>query len=181
MKWQHLLVGCGVCAGLGVLIVVGGLVYLGVGIETGRIPDTVALPKSKIHSNYLKTLRELGIIAAGEEVQYFYSEGFLSIEEGGNLFTDSRVIAYQKDDEGLQIYEAAYPQIAEVEFVPSESWLDDSTITVTTHDGEWFVLFVSSESQGDHLFYKRLKELWQQAGGGTAEDSGGALQPEAPL
>ena len=165
MKWKVLLVGCGVGVGLCGVVVVAGLLYLGFGIESGRVPDTVALPKSKIHSNTLKTLRELGIIEVQEEVQYFYSEGFLSIEEAGNLFTDTRVISYLKDDDGLQIYAATFPEIATVDFVASESWLDDSTITITTHEGDWFVLFVSSEAHGDDLFYQRLLELWERAGG----------------
>ncbi len=179
MKWKYLLLGCGVCVGLCGVVVVAGLLYLGLGIENGRIPDTVALPKSKIHSNTLKILREMGVLEAQEEVQYFYSEGLLSIEETGNLFTDSRVIAYRTDDEGLQLYAATYPEIATVDFVPSESWLDDSTVTITTHNGDWFVLFVSAESQGDDLFYQRLLEQWKQAGGGDGGNVEAPLSPEA--
>ena len=93
---------------------------------------------------------------------YFYSSALFSIRGDGNLFTDQRVISYQEYDGELELNDAVYDAIASIDFEPSDSWLDDSTITITLDDGSWFVLYVSKESNGDKTFYEKLVELWKR-------------------
>ena len=97
-----------------------------------------------------------------EEVLYFYSAGLLSIREDGNLFTDRRVISYQELDGQLDLYDAAYDDITSINFTPSNNMFEDSTITINLTNGDWFVLFISTESNGDDTFYQKLHELWQK-------------------
>ena len=40
-------------------------------------------------------------------------------------------------------------------------------ITVKTHDDNWFLLLVSSESGLDEVFYQQLRALWQKQRKGT--------------
>ena len=86
---RKLLVGCGVVIGG----IVGLLMLVGLAIEGGFVPDANALPKGKLHPRVITQLRELGIIEADEEVQFFYSSALFSIEADGNLFTDDRAIS----------------------------------------------------------------------------------------
>jgi len=101
----------------------------------------------------------MGVTRKGENVLFFYSASF-TIRGDGNLFTDQRVISYQDADGVLDIRDATYDEIAEIDFAPAGSWMDDSTITITTQDGTWFVLYVSTWSKGDKRFYKKLVEEW---------------------
>ena len=148
-----------------IAIVIGGLLLIlfgiGVLIESGFIPDAVALPKEKIPPLYLEALREIEIIEEGEEVEYFYSAAILSIKDEGNLFTDSRVISYEVIDDELAVYEANYPDITNLKLDASDSWEYDSSITVTTSSGDSFLLYVSNMERGDLRFYKKLRETWR--------------------
>lgn len=154
---QKLLVGCGVVVGG----IVGLLLLLGLAVEHGFVPDANAVPKGKISPRIIAELRELGVVARDEEVQFFYSAALFSVEADGNLFTDRRVISYQKGGDDLEIHAAAFDEIANLEFHQSDTWEDDSTIVVTKEDGDWFALKVSTGSQMDVLFFKRLEETWR--------------------
>jgi hypothetical protein len=159
-KIKRVATGCGLAFVLllGAAIVL--IVLLGTAIETGMVPDTAARPVGKIPARQLRQLREMGVTREGEIVLFFYSAAFLDIRGDGNLFTDQRVISYYDSDGTPEISDATYDEIAEIEFEPNEAWLEDSTITVTKHDGTWFVLYVGNDANGDELFYDKLMEEW---------------------
>jgi hypothetical protein len=159
-KTKRMAIGCGLAFALVVGLVVVFLVVLGAAIETGMVPDTAAKPVGKIPSRQLRKLQEMGVTREGEKVLFFYSAAFLDIRGDGNLFTDQRVISYYDADGTLDISAASFDEIAEIDFAPSDSWLEDSTITITKRDGTWFVLYVSTDSHGDELFHSKLMAEW---------------------
>ncbi len=159
---KKLLIGCGAIIGAGGVAILAVILAFGVAIETGRMPDTEALPAGQIPARQIKQLKEMGVVKPGEEVLFFYSSAFFSIRSEGNLFTDQRVILYQELDGDLEIHDATYAEIADIEFEPAETWSDDSLITITLNDGMWFVLSVSTESGGDRAFHDKLAALWQR-------------------
>ena len=160
-KLSPLAVGCGVAA----LLLLGGAIFLllvgGLAIQNGIVANPDARPAGKIPARHLRQLQEMGVTRKDETVLFFYSAAF-TVRGDGNLFTDQRVISYQEADGVLEISDATYDEIAEIEFLPSGTWLEDSTITVTQHDGSWFVLYISTGSQGDALFYNKLMEEWRK-------------------
>lgn len=157
-----LAIGCVAVGGLGTMALVMLLLALGLGIELGQVPDTAALPAGKIPPRIVENLREMGVVAPDEAVLYFYSAGFLSVEEDGNLFTDRRVISYQQEEGGeLELHSATWDEVEDLEFSNSDSWLEDSAITVYTTDGDWFLLLVGAESQRDDDFFKKLERQWR--------------------
>ena len=125
-------------------------------------PDIVAKPVGKIPARQIRQLVQMGVVRPDEKVLFFYSSATFSIRGDGNLFTDQRVISYQQSDGQLESYDAKYEDIASIKFEPGGSnWLD-STIVITLDDGSWFVLYVSTEANGDKLFYEKLTELWNR-------------------
>ena len=138
------------------------LIALGTAIEYGFIPDAEALPAGKIHPRHLRQLRQMRIINFDERVLYFYSGSLLSIKKDGNLFTTDRVISYKGDDDELELFSATYDEIVAIDFEPSTSWEDDSVISIQLKDGSWFALSVSTESNGDEKFYRRLMRTWER-------------------
>jgi hypothetical protein len=143
-------------------VVVVLAIAIGVGTETGFLPDATARPAGKIPSRQLRQLAEMGVTQPGENVLFFYSAAILGIRGDGNLFTDRRVISYHQTESGnLVIADATYGLIADIELESSGTWMEDSTITVTKDDGTWLVLYISTDSQGA-LFYKMLLEEWNK-------------------
>lgn len=159
---KKLVVGCLGLVGICFIVIVVLIVAVGIGIEGGWIPDTEANPIGKIPARQIKELKKMGVVKPDETVLFFYSTAMFSIRGDGNLFTDQRVISYQESDGELELNEATYDRITSIDFQQSDNWLDDSTIIITTEDGTWFVLYVSTESNGDKLFYEKLNELWKQ-------------------
>jgi len=138
------------------------LVLLGTAMEYGFVPEVEALPTGKIHPRYLKKLREMQVIDPDERVLYFYSGSLLSIKRDGNLFTKDRVISYKGYGDELELFSATYDEIVAIDFEQSESWEDDSIISVKLRDGSWFTLTIAPESNGDQKFYRRLLDTWKR-------------------
>lgn len=164
-----LLIGCGIGCGSLILLAVAGIVALGIGIESGALPDTAAQPHGKIPASVPTKLIEWEILDPDEEILYFYSAGLFSIKEDGNLFTDRRVVSYDSTDDGLQVSSAEYDRIVKIELDATDNWIDDSVITIYTTDGEWFVLLVSAESDRDQDFYRKLRHTWESKRGVPSE------------
>jgi hypothetical protein len=138
------------------------LITLGTAIEHGYIPDAEALPAGKIHPRYLRQLKQMRVINLDERVLYFYSGSLLSIKRDGNLFTKDRVISYKGYNDELELFSATYDEIVAIDFEPSKAWEDDSIISVQLKDGSWFTLSISTESNGDEKFYRRLLDTWER-------------------
>lgn len=145
---------------LGTFLVLG-LTVLYVGSQTGYLPDTKAIPGENLQPRVLELLRQEGFVEPDEEVLYFYSAGFLSFLDDGNLFTDRRVISYaQWEGPEVQIFSATYPEVLEIEPTWSNSLFEDSVLTIHTATHE-FELWVSNEGKRDREFYRRLIETWE--------------------
>ena len=154
------------CVAIVGIVVVGTIVLALVGfghaIERGYLPDTLAIPGEKLQPRVIRLLRQEGIVDQDEAVLYFYSAGLLSFLEDGNLFTDRRVISYTEsmDVEGeVQVFSATYPEITKIEPDWSDSFFEDSVLTVHT-EAHQFILWVSTERERDRAFYNRLIETW---------------------
>ncbi len=90
---------------------------------------------------------EEGIIGKGEEIEFFYSEGLISIREGGSILTNIRVITYQEDDEGLvAVYEIWNQDIVSVTLTQQGDTMNYSVYRVSAYDEEvWLELWLPHE------------------------------------
>ena len=169
--WKFgLLIGCLGCSGLVAAAILIALIGLGLGIESGHVPDSVAQAQHDIPSKTIEALRELGVVDDDERVLFFYSAALLSLENDGNLFTDRRVISYETIDDQLYLSDATWEEVVDLEFHDTDSWLEDSVITIYRSDGESFILIVGNQERGDNRFFRKLRETWQEAtGAGDAE------------
>jgi hypothetical protein len=160
-----MLAGCGVSLVLALGLVAAAAVAITVLMGTGHVPDTAAVPGERLPAPTRDFLVEEGLIEPDEQVLYFYSGGFLSLREDGNLFTDRRVISYFEDEGGdeLIVEQASYPEIADVEVEYGEGFLADSEVTIVRTDGGSFLLLVCNEEGHDRRFVERLIETWELA------------------
>ena len=130
--------------------------------ETPLMPDTAVVTQSQLMDRDLKFLYRNEIVPANEKIHYFYSDGFLSIREDGNGFTDNRVFSYWVNEDGsFESDVATYDEIKNIEVEYGSSEFSDTVITITKHDDSEFILFASTEDEKDKLFLRELSDLWK--------------------
>ncbi len=138
------------------------LMALGLAMELGFLPDTAVVSGSELRPSTVELLRSHRVLGEDESIRYFYSEGLLSVLEGGNFFTNSRVVSYADLTGDAYFDSAPFEEVADIEIQYSESWLDDSVVTVYTDKGDSFFLIVSSEEKKDRVFFEALIETWRK-------------------
>ncbi len=150
-------------------LALAGLVAIGVAAEMGYLPPTAVVERAKLRTSVVELLREHGILEPGETVRYYYSTGFLSYLEDGNIVTDRRVISYWQPlgETAIEVAAATYAEIADVAVDWGDSFLDDTVITVTLREDENGIageieLWASTEDGGDKKFHAELERLWAQ-------------------
>lgn len=142
----------------------GFLLVISVASTLNMIPSTLIVDGDKLPQKDLSFLQKATIITNSEAVLYFYSTGLFSIEDDGNLITTERVISYERDviSGELNVYEAAYKDIHNIEVTPSESMLEDTTIYIALNEDDGFYLLASAEEGRDKLFIDKLMSLWNE-------------------
>ena len=84
-----------------ILIILSVLVLFGLLMETGFLPDTKVYKENDIAEGTKTELINHKIIDKNDTIRFFYSEGFISIMEGGQLITNDQLIVYEKNEKGI--------------------------------------------------------------------------------
>jgi hypothetical protein len=147
-----------------VLTATAGPLVLFVFISTlNVIPNTQVVSGSKMWQRDVEFLRSAGLLEENEEILYFYSQDLFDMKNDGNLLTDRKAVSYWQDSESDEFLAeiARYEEIASIDTDYSESFVDDTIITVHRYDGSSFILVVSAEEGRDHLFVDELQSrVW---------------------
>ena len=131
--------------------------------EVGLTPSSKVIAGEKLLDWDIKKLHQKGVISPEEGISYFYSDGFLSIQEDGNGFTDKGVFSYWQDENsGFNMQRANYNEIADIKVNLNKTPLSNSTVLTVREDGSEFVLYVSNTEQKDLIFIDKLKEAWKE-------------------
>jgi len=137
---------------VGMVFVVGfaGLVVLGVLMDTGYTPSERVLSAQEIPDSHYEQLVAEGILEEGELVEYFFSEGILSIKEGGSILTNYRVIAYERADDGsIDDYSIANDEIVSVTLIQEGDAGNYSVYQVSAADEDNWITLVLPHEYGD--------------------------------
>ena len=144
--------------GKGLALVVVAAYGFGFLIETGYAPSDRVQTHEEIGDKHLQVLLDEEIIGKDEHIQHFYSEGLLSVREGGSILTDSRVIAYAEWEDEIEISDLTFDEVVSVEKVQEGTALD------------YAVYIVSGEGEDNYV------ELWLPHEHGDADRFVNALQ-----
>lgn len=120
-------------------------------------PPTHVLRGTEIPASYHTTLAEAGVLEPDERIDFFYSAGFLSILDDGNLLTDRRVVSYEKLEGELHVYSSPYDDIRDLEVRYTKSALEPTIIEISTRDTS-FALIVSGDEGRDREFVGALRK-----------------------
>ncbi len=157
------------------VLVVGGLLTLGVLVETGYLPPTKVVEMEDLREKHQDFLRQ-EVLEEGERGQWFYTAGIFSIKEDGNLLTDRRVVTYFEDEGEVSLDSVRLEDVVAVRAVYGEffedgelhvwssPWIDEETELVYAGDTESLLLFLSEEESLDHRFVEELVMAAKDAG-----------------
>lgn len=151
---------------VGLVAVLGFLALgiVGVLMEAGYAPSARVLSKQDIPNNQYQELVAEGIIEQGETIEYFYSEGVLSIKEGGSILTNHRVIAYEQDEEGqIHTYYILNDEIKSVKLVQQGDAMNYSVYEVAAGDeGNWLNLILPHDYGDGERFANAVRAKVRQ-------------------
>jgi uncharacterized membrane protein YhaH (DUF805 family) len=129
-------------------------------LEAGFIPKTKVVSGNNLHQRQKTTLINNDIINKNDEILYFYSEGFLSILDGGQLITHDSLISYQKDDSQLiQLWKIKLNNIKNIELLEYGSTFYDSVYKIIGNDQseyEHLTILLPIEDGSDKIFIDEL-------------------------
>ena len=98
----------------------------------------------------MAVLLEEGIIRADERIEYFYSEGLVSVREGGSIISDRRVIGWTAWDENeLYISDIPNDEIQHVEKLQEGDTFNYAVYAVTGSGPEDYVELWLPHEHGD--------------------------------
>lgn len=138
------------------------LLVLSVGSELAIIPSDRVEHGSWLLDRDIKVMQRRGIMRPDDHVKYFYSDALLYVGDDGNGFTQRHVFSYWKDEDGaLQREMADYDEIKDIRVDWSNSYVDNTTVTIVRDDESEFILFVSGVDGRDRLFVNALKQSWK--------------------
>ena len=104
-------------------------------MDTGYVPSERVLSAQEIPVSDYEALRDEGILEQGEMIEYFFSEGILSIKEGGSILTNYRVIAYERADDGsIDYYFIVNDEIVSVTLIQEGDAINSSVYQVISAD-----------------------------------------------
>ncbi len=130
------------------------------------VPPAEVVEGDWLRESHVQFLRDNKILEPDEEILLFYSLG-ISIREDGQFLTNRRLVSYSQIPGGeLFSNGVSYDNITGVRPQWSETWLDDTVVSVTTDEGYTFEIWLSNDADGDRRFVKELKRRSNLGGGG---------------
>lgn len=135
------------------------LIGLGWLSTTGALAPTEVLSGNDLSEDYKERLINSDIINQGDDIQYFYSDAFMRIEETGSILTSDRVIMYFEDEnEDIAVYELYFEDITDIELVEEGNFLNLSVYRVYAGSPDsYLTLWLSTENRGDIKFIEALR------------------------
>lgn len=155
---KKILIGLGVVFGLFLLVIVGGLCYIGMRVTAGYYPDTKVIVGAEIKQPTRDAIVKIIPLNPGETIEFFYGAGFASFEEDGNLITNQRVVSYYEDEDRIDVSELKYEDIKEFYVTYSEDWLEDSEVYLYDSDDNEVFLLLSNEEGVDRIAVEYIRQ-----------------------
>ncbi len=146
------------------LIAIVGLVSIGIALFVSAYlffgMDTKISYGTELGSWHRSAISEITSLSADETIEMFYSTDIFLPKGDGNLLTSVGIYSWHDyaGDGKVTVDHAAFADIAAVEPAYSTSWLEDTTVTITTIGGDTIFLVLSIEDGRDRIFVKKLTD-----------------------
>ena len=142
-----------VCVSLLGVVCGGGMLFLMYVAVIG--PATYVYPSGQTPQRFLTVAKEIGGLQTGENVEFFYSDGFTDVKEGFTYVSDQKVVVYDPEVDP-PLVSIDYGVIQDLELERAESSLLDSVIAIETEDS-YILISVSNEKDRDVDFFEAIR------------------------
>jgi hypothetical protein len=149
LRW--LVLSLAIVVGMSFFTCAGFVVYLG---AVG--PETSVYPGNLVPKRFITTMRDVGALEDGEQIDFFYSDGFTDIRNGFYFVSDRKVAIYAEEAGETPLTAVSFDQIVDAHLVRDTSFIDDSEIVLELDDGRVLPFPVSSERDRDILFHEAI-------------------------
>jgi hypothetical protein len=123
----------------------------------GGGPDTKAYAGNEVPASYVQTARDLGLLAADEQIRFFYSDAIRDVRNGMYFVTDRNVVVYRRDAAQSATI-VPFTEIADVQLSRGSGWLEDSSVMLSLQDGATVSFPVSTELDRDVAFVRTIEK-----------------------
>jgi hypothetical protein len=122
-------------------------------------PPTWVVPGAEMREADLRYLSATGLLEEGEEVLFFYSGGFLSIEADGVFVSDLGITSYWLDpiSENLMVAFLTFEEIVDLEVNYASHFLEDTAVRITGPGDVWFLFTLPPDDGGDRRFVEEVE------------------------
>lgn len=137
---------------VGMVFILGfvGLGMLGILMDAGYTPSDRVLTAQEIPESHYEELVAEGVLEKDEVIEYFFSEGILSIKEGGSILTNYRVVAYERTDDGsIEYYYIPNDEIVSVALIQQGDARTYSAYQVSAEGEENWITLLLPHEYGD--------------------------------
>lgn len=155
---KKFLIGLGITVGVLGMILVTAVMYVGT-----MGPELHVQYGHEVKDRFMDTIRELGLLEEGEELEYFYSDAIVDIKSGMYMLTDRNLIIYVADWDPPAVI-LPYTQLQAVGAQFSDSFFLDTYLSVVDAEDTPWAFPVSSEMDRDHEFHDFLEERIEEEG-----------------
>ncbi len=136
-----------------------GLVIFGIAILMSPI-STAVVAGSDVDQEHRVWMFEQEYLLADETIEYFYSEGLMSISEGGSLLTNKYVGGWWQDDGELGSYWVKLGEVCRIETISEGDYFTDANYKIHgAGPDNWLQLVLSVEGGGDDRFIRRMSVI----------------------
>jgi len=146
--------------GLPIFAVFLGLLGLGVSSQLGFTPPAGPVSEEGIADSHRTFLIERGYLAEDEIIQLFYTSSLLSMEDGGNLISDRRILVWSKlDEDTTEAYQLPLSELVSVTKLTQDSDVLDAAYLIQGKDGTRFMFEIAPGEAGEKAFRSILKDF----------------------
>lgn len=133
------------------------VMWIGLAIEGGSMPDSKVVRGSELKPATVKAIAKLAPLRPGEKIEYFYSQGVWSFEEDGNMITNERIVSYYTEEGVFWLDEVDFEEIESIEPEYSDTWLEDTFVWINRTNADGFYIVLSIEEEIDHEVIGHLR------------------------
>ena len=128
-------------------------------------PETSVYTGNQIPKRYLDTMTQVGALEPGENILYFYSDAITDIRDGFYFVSDRKVAIYTAESGEEPLTTVKFDEIDGVDIARSDTFLEDSEVTLTLKGGDEVSFPLSKENDKDEKFVEAIKARMTSQGG----------------
>ncbi len=139
------------------VVAISGASLFGAIVSIHGLPTAVTIG-SNLDKKHHQHLENASLLSSASDVEYFYFLGMFDPLVEGVLLTNSGVVYYFSEPNGLlSSISFNFDEIKQISILENDNYYTHTAIQIDgVIEGDWMIVPLSTENNGDALFYKAL-------------------------